>query len=193
VIVARVAETLTTGELAKRGRTTLRTIRYYEAEGLLSSDRTEGGHRVFTDEALARLQLIQDLRSLDFSIEQIRVLLDNLERARKPGAIGLDDRKDMLIQIAHDLEDKLKETEERLKVVERVHREFYAALQVLQGCGPCSEAPGGPVCPTCHNLVSRPHSGLIDVLYEIQGRGEPQSRGDLVRLGPLPERDGRGK
>ena len=192
-MVTRVADTLTTGELAKRGKTTLRTIRYYESEGLLPSARTEGGHRVFTDEALARLQLIQDLRSLDFSIEQIRVLLDNLERAKKPGAVGLDDRKDVLINIARDLENKLKETEERLKMVERVHGEFYAALQILQGCGPCNEAPGGPVCPTCHNLVSRPHSGLIDVLYQIQGRTEPPARGDLLPLGPLPERDGRVK
>ena len=188
-----MTETLTTGELAKRGHTTLRTIRYYESEGLLPSDRTEGGHRVFGEEALARLQLIQDLRSLDFSIEQIRVLLDNLERARRPGAIGLDDRKDVLVSIATELENKLKETEERLKVVERVHGEFYAALQILQGCGPCAEAPGGPVCPTCHNLVSRPRSGLIDVLYEIKERTGPHARGDLLRIGPLPEGGARTK
>jgi len=179
-------ETLTTGELAKRGQTTLRTIRYYESEGLLLSERTEGGHRVFSAEALSRLQLIRDLRSLDFSIEQIRVLLSNWERARTPGTVGLDDRKDVLVGIAKDLEQKLTETEERLRVLERVRGEFVAALTVLQGCGPCHEAPGGPVCPTCHNLMDRPRSGLIDVLYELTGRTPttPDKRANLLQLAP---------
>lgn len=175
-------ETLTTGELAKRGQTTLRTIRYYESEGLLPSERTEGGHRVFTEDALARLQLIRDLRSLELSIEQIRVLLTNWERARTPGTVGLDDRKDVLLSIAADLEKKLSQTEERLRILERVRGEFLAALTVLQGCGPCHEAPGGPVCPTCHNLMDRPRSGLIDVLYELKGRKEPPAGPHRERL-----------
>ncbi|MBI5511144.1 MAG: MerR family transcriptional regulator [Deltaproteobacteria bacterium] len=180
-----MGERFSTGELAKRGQTTLRTIRYYESEGLLPSVRTGGGHRVFGEDALVRLALIKDLRSLDFSIDQIRVLLDNWAGARRPGDKGPDDRRGVLTGIAGDLERKLSETEARLRLLQRVHHELIAALQVFKGCGPCAETLGGPVCPTCHTVVDRPRSGLVDVLFELAGGGDQA----LVQLGARSRKD----
>ena len=41
-------DTLTTGEMARLSKTTLRTVRFYEEAGILAPiGRTEGGHRVF--------------------------------------------------------------------------------------------------------------------------------------------------
>lgn len=52
---------------------TIRTLRYYDREGLLTpSARTESGHRQYTNADLARLQQILALKFLGFSLEEIR-------------------------------------------------------------------------------------------------------------------------
>ncbi len=56
-----------------RGRT---SIRYYEKIGLLPQpDRKEGGHRIYTHDALKRLTFIRRSRDLGFSVAQVRDLL----------------------------------------------------------------------------------------------------------------------
>ena len=49
-------------------------IRFYEKEGLLSPLRRENGYREYTEEDVQTLQRIKLLRSLQFSIEEIRTL-----------------------------------------------------------------------------------------------------------------------
>lgn len=52
---------------------TVRTLRYYDREGLLSpSARTEAGHRQYTDTDFARLQQILALKFLGLSLDEIR-------------------------------------------------------------------------------------------------------------------------
>lgn len=64
------------GELAAGSDTVVETIRYYEREGLLPKPaRTESNYRTYGDEHLARLQFIRYCRSLDMSLDEIRVLL----------------------------------------------------------------------------------------------------------------------
>ncbi len=64
------------GELSTASSTSIETIRYYEREGLLPAPaRTEGNFRVYTAPHLERLQFIRHCRSLDMSLDEIRVLL----------------------------------------------------------------------------------------------------------------------
>jgi DNA-binding transcriptional MerR regulator len=73
------------GEVANRTGLSLRTIRYYEEMGLVvPSTRTAGGFRLYTDNDVARLQLIKRMKPLDFSLEETKdllVTLDALESA----------------------------------------------------------------------------------------------------------------
>jgi DNA-binding transcriptional MerR regulator len=65
------------GEVAERARLSLRTVRYYEEQGLVVPEsRTEGGFRLYTDEQVERLLLIRQMKPLGFSIQQMRELLD---------------------------------------------------------------------------------------------------------------------
>lgn len=58
------------GELAKRTGVSVRTLHWYEEIGLLSpSQRSEAGHRLYAAEDLGRLQQIQSLRQLGFSLD----------------------------------------------------------------------------------------------------------------------------
>ena len=64
---------MTVGQLAKRMGTTVRTLQYYDQEGLLApSDETSGGRRLYTDQDLVRLHQIQSLKYLGFSLDDIR-------------------------------------------------------------------------------------------------------------------------
>jgi Cd(II)/Pb(II)-responsive transcriptional regulator len=64
------------GELARAAVTPVETIRYYEREGLLpAAPRTHSNYRVYGDDQVDRLAFIRHCRSLDMTLDEIRVLL----------------------------------------------------------------------------------------------------------------------
>ena len=64
------------GELARAAATAVETIRYYEREGLLpEAPRTDSNYRVYGEDQVERLAFIRHCRSLDMTLEEIRVLL----------------------------------------------------------------------------------------------------------------------
>jgi DNA-binding transcriptional MerR regulator len=62
------------GEVADQLKTTIRTIRYYEDEGLLEPHRTDGGTRLYSDQHINRLKAILHLVNNGFSLEVIRLI-----------------------------------------------------------------------------------------------------------------------
>jgi DNA-binding transcriptional MerR regulator len=65
------------GEVADAVGLSLRTIRHYEEVGLVTpSGRSSGGFRLYTDDDVARLRLIKHMKPLDFSLSQMRQLLE---------------------------------------------------------------------------------------------------------------------
>jgi DNA-binding transcriptional MerR regulator len=68
------------GEVARRTGLTVRTLRYWEAIGLLPAPaRGEGSQRRYGDAEIARLQQIVSLRQLGLGLAGIRDLLDRPE------------------------------------------------------------------------------------------------------------------
>ena len=64
------------GELAKATGTQTETIRYYERVQLLpTAKRTESNYRVYDGSHVERLAFIRHCRSLDMTLDEIRVLL----------------------------------------------------------------------------------------------------------------------
>src|SRR5215212_368181 len=75
---------LSIGRLAALTGVHLETVRYYERIGLMPEPaRTDGGHRVYSDEHRQRLAFVQRARRLGFSIEDIRTLLALSEPTRR--------------------------------------------------------------------------------------------------------------
>ena len=71
---------MTVGEVAKKIGVTVRTLQYYDKEGLLSpSAESEGGRRLYTDKDLVTLHQIMSLKSLGFSLDDIKQRLIYLE------------------------------------------------------------------------------------------------------------------
>ncbi|MBB5936611.1 MerR family transcriptional regulator [Streptomyces zagrosensis] len=63
------------GELAARTGVTVRALRYYEEQQLLTSVRSSSGQRHYPDIAVARVQLIQQLYAAGLSSKTILELL----------------------------------------------------------------------------------------------------------------------
>ena len=79
------AELLKIGELKTRSGISVKTIRYYEQLGLIqSAARTEGGFRLFTLEAIARLAFIKRSQSLGLSLQEIGAILQIHDQGKLP-------------------------------------------------------------------------------------------------------------
>lgn len=64
-------------KLAEATRVTTRTLRYYDSRGLLEpTGKTEGGHRLYSDQDLMKLQQIQFLKQMGFRLRDIQEVLE---------------------------------------------------------------------------------------------------------------------
>ena len=69
------------GEVAARTELSLRTIRHYEETGLvIPSARSQGGFRLYTESDVARLMVIRRMKPLNFTLDEMRALLDATDR-----------------------------------------------------------------------------------------------------------------
>ena len=75
---------LTIGEMATRSGVRTSTLRYYEARGLISSERSGGGQRRYARETLRRVAVIRAAQILGLTLDEIRRALDELPAARTP-------------------------------------------------------------------------------------------------------------
>jgi len=113
-MTAKVSEErayMTVGQLAKRMGTTVRTLQFYDLEGLLPpSDETYGGRRLYGDRDVIRLHQIQSLKYLGFSLDEIRhhlVALDtpaDVAAALAQQASGLRTQITALSKVLSDIE-----------------------------------------------------------------------------------------
>ncbi|MEM7068131.1 MAG: redox-sensitive transcriptional activator SoxR [Pseudomonadota bacterium] len=72
------------GQLSERTGITVSAIRYYETQGLISSERSSGGQRRFLRSDIRRLSFVMIAQQVGFTIEQIREQLDALPEGRTP-------------------------------------------------------------------------------------------------------------
>jgi Cu(I)-responsive transcriptional regulator len=112
------AASLSIGDLARATGTKIETIRYYERTGLLPPPpRTGGNYRAYGAGHLARLSFVRRARSLGFSLEQVRALLDLAEqRERSCEAVDAIAR------------EHLAEVERKLADLEALRRELASLI-----------------------------------------------------------------
>ncbi|MEP9382368.1 MerR family transcriptional regulator [Nocardioides sp. KR10-350] len=89
------------GELAKRAGVSVRSLRYYEEQGLLTSERSASGQRYYSEEALDRVLFLKRLYAAGLTS---RVIAELLPCTYAPS-----------IQTSDDAFDRMVEERERLK------------------------------------------------------------------------------
>lgn len=75
---------LTIGQLAERAGVATSAIRFYEAEGLVSSVRTAGNQRRYEQSTLRRIAFIRTAQRVGLSLEEIGAALATLPDGRVP-------------------------------------------------------------------------------------------------------------
>lgn len=107
---------MTVGEVAKKMGVTIRTLQYYDREGLLSpSAESKGGRRLYTDKDLITLHQIISLKSLGFSLDDIKERLISLETPA--------DVANALTEQADDIRKKIEQLQASLSAIEQLKAE----------------------------------------------------------------------
>ena len=75
------------GDLSARTGVSVRSLRYYEEQGLLASSRSAGGHRHYSEQGVDRVAYLQRLYAAGLSSQTITSLLPCLE---SPSAASSD-------------------------------------------------------------------------------------------------------
>ncbi|WP_432070328.1 MerR family transcriptional regulator [Streptomyces sp. AA1529] len=120
------------GEVAERTGLSLRTIRHYEEVGLVTpSARSKGGFRLYTEADVERLMVIRRMKPLDFSLEEMRDLLEITDRFAATDDPPADEERERLrerLDAYHKMADARCETlRARLEMAE----EFASTLRRL--------------------------------------------------------------
>jgi len=72
------------GELASATGEKVRTLRYWESQGLLEAERSDSGYRLFTEEMVPRVAFLREAQALGLSLDEIGELLALRSDGRKP-------------------------------------------------------------------------------------------------------------
>ena len=108
----------TSGEFAKKANVTLRTVRYYDRQGILKPSKVAGnGYRLYTDADFAKLQKILSLKYLGFSLDEIMTM-----------TINDDDRDDIKESIRLQL-SLVQKKMEHLKLVEQSLQDMVRKME----------------------------------------------------------------
>ena len=107
---------LTIGDVAERTGLSLRSVRHYEDVGLLpTADRSPGGFRLYGDAAVERLLVVKQMKPLEFTLEEMRELLDHVdELAAGPRAARRREIEKVLAGYSASVAQRIGKLQERL-------------------------------------------------------------------------------
>jgi len=97
---------LTVGEVAKRSGVRVSTLHFYEAKGLICSDRNRGNHRRYPREVLRRVAVIKVAQRVGIPLASIRKVLQSLPGGRTP---TVRDWKQLSSEWRRDLDARIEE------------------------------------------------------------------------------------
>ena len=129
------------GEIAQQLGVSVETLRYYEKRRLLKAPpRTEGGFRLYSEDAVQRVRFIKQAQSLGLTLEDVQQLLPGHQR--RPQAASCRKVRDLLTRRIEDIDTRLSEL-----------RAFRRTLQGhLAACDQALAVAGDPACPTIEAL-----------------------------------------
>lgn len=165
-IPCRRGRGLTTGDLARACDTTLRTVRFYEEAGILSPEtRSDGGHRLYGPEDLAKLQLVMDLREAGLSLCDIKELFQLKSKHRTPEAASAAMQQVLGAQI--------DEMQRKIATLRKLREELAQMVSIIEECRSCESTEFPKRCMDC-DVMNRP--GLpraMRLLWSLRDEGEP--------------------
>ena len=136
-----VSRTYRIGEIAQQTGVSVETLRFYEKRRLLNAPaRTDGGFRLYSDDALQQVRFIKQAQSLGLTLDDVQQLL--VARQRRPPVASCRRVRDLLTRRIEDIDARIREL-----------RQFRRTLnEHLVACDRALAAAGEPECPTIEAL-----------------------------------------
>ena len=106
-------KTYSTGELAKSCKVSVRTVQYYDKEGIVvPSELSEGGRRIYSEHDFKKFHCVCLYKSLGFSLDDIKKITETADTYVLLLEVIMKQQEKISGQI-----DTLKKTKEKLKTV----------------------------------------------------------------------------
>ena len=107
------------GQVSKRSGTSIDTIRYYEKEGLLKRpSRSEGGFRLYPQEAVDQLAFIRKAQEFGLTLKEIQKIMCC-------GDKGLEPCCDLTVEL---FSRKIREFEKKIGELQRMKKKLKTVL-----------------------------------------------------------------
>lgn len=102
------------------------TLRYYDKQGLLPfMKRTESGYRMFSEQDMGMLQVIDCLKKTGMSIKEIQQFIQWVQM----GDASLQQRYEMFLERRRSVEEQIAQLQETLKFVDHKCAYYKTALE----------------------------------------------------------------
>ncbi len=118
-------------ELARLESVSADTIRHYVRVGLLAPQKDGSGYHIFNRHDVSRLRFILHARDLGFTLEDIRLILDEAGKGKSPCPV-----------VRELIEPRLSEARKRLADMQALFERMESAVTLwssLPDCEPCGD------------------------------------------------------
>ena len=135
------------GELADKAGVSTRTLRFYEQQGILQPVvRTERGVRIYSEDQMRTLKLIQLLKILGFNLKKIKSLITDSD-------LGFSGRG-TAEKMREVLSNHIEQLDGRIREYQNAKTELERAYGTLEDCLSCPDEVADRNCP-CEEVAAR--------------------------------------
>lgn len=146
------------GAIAASLGTTVRTLRFYEEQGLVQPQRTPGGTRLYSAEDEARFAALLALSRAGVALQT----LAELAGTRAESASG----DEASARVGARLDAMLAELDAKAESIARQQADLRQAKHWVQRCRGCPKAPTRAVCDTCDRAKGWNDIGVMRVVWD---------------------------
>ncbi len=133
---------LRVGDLARAVGKSVRAVHLYEELGLLRPvSRTAGGFRLFTSDAVDRINWITKLQAIGFSLSEIQGFVRDFEKA--------ESGRSAAARVRDVFQDKLSQIRNSLAQLRVIENDLVEALEYLESCQSCAPIFTPGECRQC--------------------------------------------
>lgn len=148
------------GEVAEELATSIRAIRFYEEEGLLTPLRSDGGTRLYSSRHIHRLRAILNLAKAGYSIDIIRAIAKTREQSRT----GDESQR----SVSQQMDTLLADISTQIEQLNSLHTQIVAAKRVITKCSGCKNRPTTKGCPRCSVRSHLSDIELLNLVWDEQ-------------------------
>jgi DNA-binding transcriptional MerR regulator len=150
------------GAIAAQLGTTVRTLRFYEEQGLVQPRRTPGGTRVYDEADVARFAVILVLARLGFPLHELAALA-----AVRPQSETGDAASRAVLATLRAMDQSLAE---QAAAIDAQRRDLAQAEALVRRCRGCTERPVRAVCDRCEVSRGVSDSQVLQLVWEAPAR-----------------------